>query len=175
MSRQSFISFFALLSCALFTASAQGQTKVAHVNTGIVLEALPESALADSLLAQYQDSLAMGFQLLEQEFVSRLQVVQNADSMANKTVKQQQALQQELQQLQQEAGVYQEEAARMFEQRRVVYLQPLVDRVRLAIEAYAKTNDINLVLDTAVGGTLVYADDTKEITEAIIELISKTQ
>lgn len=161
--------------CIMLTSLLSAQTSVAHVNTGIVLEALPGSAVADSLLRQYQDSLAMGFKALEQEFAGKLAIAQDPAQVENMTVKQQEALQRELQELQQQAGIFQEQAASMFEARRVTYLQPLVDKVRLAIEAYAKTNNIDLVLDTSVGGVMVYADETKDITEAVKALVLKTQ
>lgn len=164
----------AALTVAL-ALNASAQTNVAHVNTGLVLEALPASGVADSLLRQFQDSLAMGFRSLEEQFVRRMQVAQNPDSIANMTQRQQQALQVELQSLQEQAGTYQELSAQQFERRRVQYLQPLVDKVSAAIEAYAKTNDINLVLDTSVGGVLVFADETKDITEAVRDLVLKTE
>ncbi len=145
---------------------ASAQTVAAHVNTGLVLESLAETAVADSMLRQYQDSLTLGFQLLEREFEEKYTYLEkNREELSPK---QAQALQQELQEMQQEAGVYQQESARMFEQRRGAYLQPIVDRVNDAISAYAKTNGINIVFDVAIGGVVVFADEDMDITDEVI-------
>lgn len=151
--------------CIAFASVASAQMKSAHVNTGLLLESLPEAAVADSLLTQYQDSLALGFKALEEDFATKLTYLQQ--NQENLTPKQSQELQLELQELQQEAGVFQQESARMFEVRRAQYLQPLVDKVSDAISAYAKTNSINIVYDVAVGGVMVYADENLDITDEI--------
>lgn len=148
------------------TAPAAGGIRAAHLNAGLIMEALPESAVADSLLRQYQDSLQLGFKALEEEFTTKLTYLQeNSDDI---TPKQSQELQLELQQLQQQVGVYQQEGARMFEQRRDAYLAPIVQRVQDAIAAYAKTNGYSIVFDVSVPGALVFAREGEDITGAII-------
>ena len=173
----------ALLSCALAAlALAQDSTavvpapprpasdapayKAGHLNSGLILEALPASADADSLLRQYQDSLKGGLAALEQEFTDKLTYLQ--DNQADITPKQSRELQAELQELQQTVGVYQQEGARMFEARRERYLSPIVDRIQDAIEAYAKTNGYTVVFDVSIPGALVFAREGDDITEEVI-------
>lgn len=148
------------------SAPAPGTTKTAHLNTGLILESLPESAVADSMLRQYQDSLRTGLEAIEDEFATKLQYLQ--DNQDDITPKQSQELQTELQGLQQSVQTYQQAATQQFEVRRDEYLNPIVQRVQAAIEAHAQAEGYTLVFDVSVPGALVFARDGDDITEAVI-------
>ena len=164
----------ALLVCALCLAAAlaAAQQKIGHVNTGLVLESLPETAAADSLLRLYQDSLATGGQALQQEFETKYRSLLNDTLAADRTPKQTQVLQTELQELQQQMQVYQQEAARMFELRRGQYISPIVQRVSASIEAYAKANGYSLILDSSIPQALLFVDEEQDLTPVIIAELS---
>lgn len=159
----------AFLSCLLVAAAAAcalAQDKIGHVNTGLVLESLPETAAADSMLQLYQDSLATGGKALQDSFTTKLTYLQsNQDDI---TPKRAQALEAELVELQQQMQTFQQLAAQNFEFRRGQYLQPIVIRVKDAVEAYAKTNGYNLILDASLPQTLLFAEDTSDLTPDII-------
>ena len=165
----------ATLAClfSLTAALALGQTKVGHVNTGIVLESLPETAVADSMLRLYQDSLTAGGQTLQDTFVAKLTYLQ--ENQANITPRKSQELQAELQELQQQIQVYQQEAARMFDVRRGQYLQPIVNRLSDAVEAYAKTHGYSLVLDSSLPQSLLFANEDEDLTPLIIAELGGVQ
>lgn len=166
------LSLIAACAVALGAASAQGAApKLAHLNTGIILESLPETAVADSLLGLYQDSLRMGFADLETQLGEVIGKLRDPEARDNMTGKQVADLEREAQSLQEQAQVYQTEGARMFEARRAQYLGPIVDRVGATIESYAKANGYNLVFDTSVGGVLVFAEEGKDITQAVIDAL----
>ena len=156
-----------LLTAALawLSAFAAAQTKIGHVNTGLILESLPETAAADSAMLLYRDSLRAGLQGLEAEFQTKLDSAEAQQQ--NLTPKQLQTIQQELQELQQQIQVYQQESARMFEERRGRYIQPLVARLQTAVERYAKANGYNLVLDASLPGVLLFAEESVDLTEEI--------
>lgn len=156
-----------LFFCLLIAGSSLfAQTKVGHVNTGLVLESMPEAAVADSLMRLYQDSLTTGFQMLEQEFEQKYKNL--TDSVQLVTPKTRQLREQELQGLQQQMQVFQQESGRMFEYRRGQYLQPLVLKLQSAIDSYAKANGYNLILDTSIPGALLYVNEADDLTDKII-------
>jgi len=155
--------FFSLLLAA---SSLFAQTKVGHVNTGLVLESMPEAAVADSLMRLYQDSLETGFKTLEAVFEQKYKNL--SDSVQLVTPKTRQLREQELQGLQQQLQVYQQESSRMFEVRRSQYLTPLVLKVQESIDSYAKANGYNLILDTSVPGALLYVSEAEDLTDSII-------
>jgi len=158
-----------LFSLLLVGSTLFAQSKVGHVNTGLVLEAMPETAVADSLMRLYQDSLAFGFKSLETEFQQKYQNL--TDSVQLITPKTRQMREQELQGLQQQIQVYQQEGARMFEYRRGQYLQPLVEKVQNRIDTYAKANGYNMILDTSIPGVLLYVRESDDLTEMIIKAL----
>jgi len=156
-----------LFSLLLAGSTLLGQNKVGHVNTGLVLESMPEAGVADSLMRLYQDSLATGFGILEQEFEQKYKHL--SDSVQLITPKIRQLREQELQALQQQLQTYQQESQRMFQYRRGQYLQPLVTKVQAAIDAYAKANSYTMILDTSIPGALLYVRETDDLTDAIIK------
>ena len=151
--------------------AAEVAFRPAHLNSGLIMEAMPGTAAADSLLRQYQDSLQAGLLAMEADFNRRFKNLQ--DSVDYLTPRQSQARQQELQVIQQQVQVYQQEAARMFEVRRARYLQPLVDRVSAAITSYAQANGYSIVFDVAVPNAVLFAEEGEDITQAIIAALGE--
>lgn len=56
-------------------------------------------------------------------------------------------------------------------QRRVELIKPIQERVFAAIESYAKSNNIDLVVDKAANATLLYESQGIDRTEQIIEML----
>ncbi len=155
----------------LLSVVASAQAKFGHVNTGLVLESLASTAEADSLLQNYQDSLRVGLEGLEAEFSTMLEAARkNQPDMTPKAV---QKAQQELEELQQQIQVFQSEGARMFEQRRGLYLTPIVDEVMATIKAYAKTNGYTIIFDSSLPQALLFVDDAADLTANIIAELTK--
>ena len=165
----------ATLACllCLSAALAFGQGKIGHVNTGLVLESLPETAVADSMLRLYQDSLAAGGKVMQDTFVAKLTYLQ--ENEGDITPRRAQELQAELQELQQQMQVFQQEAARMFDVRRGQYLQPIVNRLSDAVRAYAKTNGYALILDSSVPQSLLFANEDNDLTPVMIAELGGAQ
>ena len=153
------------LAATCLTVAAFAQLKYGHVNTGIVLESLPETAAADSLLRLYQDSLQFGFAALETEFREKVSALET--DYPELTPIRARERQQELGELQAQMQAYQQEAARMFELRRGQYLTPIVDRVMGAIRAFAKTNGYTIVFDSSLPQAMLYVDDAQDLTPEV--------
>ena len=165
---------FFLCFCLVLTsqwAFAQDQTRVGHVNVGLVLEAMPEMAVADSLLRGYQDSLAAQFDTLSNQLQRRYNYL--VENEADLTPKQSAEIQQELQLLQEELQVYQSEGARMFQLRRESYLTPILTGLREFVQTYAQENGYTLVLDSSLPNTLLYTTESTDLTEKIAASFTK--
>lgn len=162
-----------ILTCllCLSASAAFSQGKFGHVNTGLVFEALPESAAADSMLRLYQDSLRSGMAALQEEYSTMLKIAQ--DSVADMTPKQIETKQQLLTELGQQMQVFEQESARMFEQRRGQYLTPIVQRLQAAITAFAKTNGYTMIFDSSIPQALLFAEDSVDLTPLLIAELTK--
>ena len=169
----SFLSLAGLIFSLLLSSSvAQAQSaemKIGHVNTGILFESLPGAAIADSLLQLYQDSLRNGLGALEQRYAEKLNYAQT--NAQNLTPKQAQQIEVELKELEREAQVYQQEASRNFEVRRGQYLTPLADKVKSSVDEYAKANGYSLILDSSLPNTLLFAEEAKDLTAEVLQLL----
>jgi outer membrane protein len=161
MKKLSFL-FFALAFCA----SLQAQQKMGHLNSGNLLEQLPEVAKADTLLAKYRDSLIAKGQLLVVKFEADYKAYIEE---ANKgTLPPVQAKQKEeaLQKQQQGIDAYRQEMDQKIGARRQAYLKPILEKVDGAIKSIGKEKNYAFIFDTSTGGTL-FALESEDISAAV--------
>jgi outer membrane protein len=161
MKKLSFL-FLALAFCA----SLQAQQKIGHLNSGNLLEQLPEVALADSLLAKYRDSLLVTGEKLVQKFETDYKAYIEE---ANKgTLPPVQAKQKEegLQKQQQGIEAYRQEMDEKIGLRRQAYLKPILEKVDAAIKSIGKDKNYSFIFDTSTGGTL-FALESEDVTAAV--------
>lgn len=157
-----------LLLSIVFISSTQmyGQAKIGYLNMGIILENMPESAKADSMLRVFQDSLQKANTQLEQTFATKYKVLQ--DSAQYITVNRGKQMEQELLDLQQKIQTFQQQGAVLFEQRRAKHLQPILQKVGAVISEIGKSEAYSYIFDTSSGGFLLYGEESDNITDRVI-------
>jgi outer membrane protein len=151
-----------------FCAGLYAQQKFGHLNTGNLLEQLPEVALADSLLVKYQDSLATNGQKLVEKFETDYKAYIEE---ANKgTIPPVQAQQKEaaLQKQQQEIEAYRQNMEEKIGARRQAYLKPILTKVDAAIKTVGKEKNYAFIFDTSTGAML-YAMESEDVTSFVKE------
>lgn len=154
--------FFSLALCL----GLKAQQKFGHLNSGNLLEQLPEVALADSLLIKYQDSLAVSGQKLVEKFETDYKAYIEE---ANKgTIPPVQAQQKEaaLQKQQQDIEAYRQNMEEKIGMRRQVYLKPILTKVDAAIKEVGKEKNYAFIFDTSTGAML-YALDSEDVTNLV--------
>ena len=122
----------------------------------------------DELGKAYQSEIDSKYKSIESLYNSYMQQ-RDGLSASTRTSIEQQILQkeQEVQNYQQE--VLGENGALM--QRRIELIKPIQERVFGAIEAYAKANGFELVLDKASNVSLLYSSKAVDHTQQIIEMV----
>lgn len=149
-----------------FCAGLKAQQKFGHLNSGNLLEQLPEVILADSLLIKYQDSLAANGQNLVQKFeVDYKAYIEEANKG---TIPPVQAQQKEaaLQKQQQEIDAYRQNMEEKMAARRQAYLKPILTKVDAAIKAIGKEKNYAFIFDTSTGAML-FALDSEDVTSLV--------
>lgn len=151
----------------LSSATVQAQGKYGHLNFGNVVSLMPEVEASDATLKSYADSLVAAGEQRAADFQKRAEAyvtkVQNGELAPVEQEKQGQALQQEQAALQQLDYVIQQQVA----QRREQLLAPVVKKVEDAIAAYAKENGYMMIFDTSVFNSVLYAQESDDLFEAI--------
>lgn len=161
------IAFFAL------SMSSFSQLKIGIVDTETIIKEMPEAKKADNDLKtlgqKYQDTLLT----MQNELQERLQQYQKQKGMM--PADKQQAEEEALQALQMQMYQYNDEKfgnAGELTILREKYLEPIRQKIRVAIDNVAKTEKINLVLDKT-SPSLLYAEDKFDITFRVLDEIKR--
>ena len=114
-------------------------------------------------LNQKRDSISQAFQIEAQEFQNRAERMSATNAQKEYDLLQQrgqfmaQQLQLEEQQLQQLGQAE---------------MDSVVDRVKEEIQAYGKANNYNYIFGGGEGGTVLYGQETDDLTDAIIKILN---
>lgn len=154
-------------------SSAFGQTKMAFVNTQVIIDTLPAKDTAELALAnlakQYDESirnLQMEIQGKQKEYETK---VKSGASQA-----QLELLQKSYERLVQEYQMTEQTANQEIQARRGQLLQPIIEEVRAAIGRVAKSRGYDSVLDNSAGMVVWTSNTTNDITAAVIaEMLKK--
>lgn len=172
MKRLITISTF-LIAFIAFTASSFSQLKIGIVDTETIIKEMPEAKKADNDLKalgqKYQDTLLT----FQNELQERVQQYQKQKGMM--PADKQQAEEEALQALQMQMYQYNDEKfgnAGELTILREKYLEPIRQKIRVAIDNVAKTEKINLVLDKT-SPSLLYAEDKFDITFRVLDEIKR--
>lgn len=154
-------------------SSAFGQTKMAFVNTQVIIDTLPAKDTAELALAnlakQYDEAirnLQMEIQGKQKEYETK---VKSGASQA-----QLELLQKSYERLVQEYQMTEQTANQEIQARRGQLLQPIIEEVRAAIGRVAKSRGYDSVLDNSAGMVVWTSNTANDITAAVIaEMLKK--
>ncbi|HEY8919566.1 MAG TPA: OmpH family outer membrane protein [Chitinophaga sp.] len=151
MKKYVIIAFVAV--SGLFGVNAMAQTKVAHINTQALLDAMPETKTAQTTLQTYAQSLEADGKGLVDEYTKKMkdfdaQAASMTDNMKEIKGK-------EIQDIQKRIEEYRSAADQKIDAKRQEVLKPIYDKARKAIEDVAKEKGYGYVLDSSVGVLLV--------------------
>jgi outer membrane protein len=158
----------ALCFIILGTQSVSAQ-KFGYLNSAFIVMELPETQVADSLLQHFQDSLIQigeaQAKLLQAEYTKYLQDAQ-AGLLTRREMEQKE---QKLQAGQEELQEFEEVTIRKIQAKQKEIYEPILQRVQSAIEAVGKENGYQFIFDVSSGNTLLYADESMDVTELVRE------
>ncbi|MFK5957493.1 MAG: OmpH family outer membrane protein [Lutibacter sp.] len=159
-----------LIVAIAFIFASCNQTKVAYIDIEVLMKdyeatkALETSLKAkQEVMAKELDSIGAPFQLKVQQYY------QNQQKMSTqKRAQTEQALQQEQQFLQSK----QQEASLLLQKENQKMSEIITKRVDSFVENFAKSKGYNLVLGTSGQGTVLYGDESLNVTTEILEILN---
>ncbi len=152
------LSFFALSTFA---------QKVGHLNTGLLLESMPEVKAADAELETLQKQLVAKGEGMVKAFQTNYNKIITDVNSGTLTPKQQQEKQTELQKKQQEIQKYEQEVQAQILKKREELLQPILQKVDEAIKAVGKEGNFLFIFDTSVPQVMLFAEESLDVTAAV--------
>ena len=148
-----------LFAAVLFIGSINimnAQSKVAHINTQELIDAMPKMKVAKAEL----EKLAKTYEASIQEMATELKtkMTQYDAEAATKTDEENQKRLQEVNGMEQSIRQYQGQAQQDLQKKEADLLKPIYEEARVAIQKVAKAQGFNYVLDAMTGQGVLYAD-----------------
>lgn len=168
MKRLFFVASIMTVAAATFL-SAQNY-KIAVVNTEIIIKELPEAQQAsksiDEAAQKIRDTLAM----MQKEFEARIASYRKQEAMmtSDARAKEEDAING----LRTRYLQYQEVKTAEVQSMRESFLKPIRENVQAAIDAIAREEKLNLVLDKAAG-IVLYSEDKADITYKVLDKMKR--
>ena len=135
------------------TSFMSAQSKVGHINTQELIQAMPEMKTA---MQQVQDLTKSYESDVQQKLASYQAKVQQYDAeAATQTNESNEARMKEVEQLQRDIAKFRDDATADIAKRREDLLKPLYEKARKAVEQVAQEQGIDYVLDSTKGGGVI--------------------
>ncbi len=155
--------FAVIFSLTLMTAFGQ---KIGHINSGLLLQEIPEVKQANSEIEALQTQLQKKAQGMIQELQTKYQALQQQEQNGELSPKE---IQDEAAKLRQEEAKLQEFQQNMEQQlaeKQQSLLQPILDNVNSKITEVAKAEGYTYIIDISAGSVL-YADEANDILDKV--------
>ena len=136
--------FFAALISFCANSSAQN-IKLAHINTNELAAAMPETKLADEELQKYRTELISHLETMNVEFSNLSQAYLKEEKNLSEVART--SKMEELQDKEQRILRFREEAESKFQDKSMELQQPILEKMRTAIDEVAKAEGYTYVFD----------------------------
>lgn len=148
--------FIACLLTLGATSFTQAQSKIAHIASQELIEAMPGYKAAMSDLEKLQNTYDAEIKTMMTEFQNTYkQYSQEAES---KTAEENAKRSQEMQTTEQTIAQYRQNALQDLQKKEVELLKPVYERARDAVQKVARAKGYNYVIDSTTGTGVILAD-----------------
>ena len=151
---------------------AQSGVSIGVVEVETIVVSLDEAKVADTTLKLIQKSYADSLKKLEDEFMKKVEQYKKQQAMMAQA--QQQKEEESLQKEQQELVALRETFSNEIMKKREALLDPIRKRVKAAIEAVAKEEKFNFVLDKN-NSAVLFSEDQFDITHRVIDKLKRNK
>ena len=159
-----------LVLLAAIVLTSCSQSKIAYIDVEELMKEYEGSKALEVTLKAKQEQMAKELDSIGAPFQQKVQAYyENAQKMsAAKRAETEQALQQENQMLQ----ARQQQASQQLQLENQINSEAITKKVDSFVSIYAAEKGLGLVLGTSGNGTVMYGDDTLNITQQILEILN---
>ncbi len=147
-----------ILTIVMAAVAVQAQTKVGHINSSELIEAMPEADSIQKKLAKEQEQWKKILEEKDQDMRAKYAAFMeiSEDPSVSNTMKE--IKMQEVENLQKQYQELQQRANQELQNMQEVLLEPLLAKVKNAIAEVAKANGYAYVMETSEGSGVIYSD-----------------
>ena len=159
--------FGAVCVALLLSTHVQAQ-KYGHLNSGNLLQSLPEVKAADQQLVVFRDQLIKKGEDMAKAFQTKLEAYfqkANSGELSQIQMKEQEAA---LQKERETIMNYEQEVIAKVQQKRQELLQPIFAKVEKAVQEVGAEGGYTFIFDTSLINTILFARDADDI-EALVK------
>lgn len=157
-----------MVAVALFfgaTSMAVAQAKIAHIDTQKLLEEMPERKSAEAQLKKLQQTYMSDIQASIKELQTKAKVYQDeASALSEAQLKAREAefmkKSEEIQTMENNIRQAEQTAAQNLQKKQQELIEPILKKVRAAVEKVAAAQGIQYVLDSSNGSGVIVAKGT---------------
>jgi outer membrane protein len=147
---------FAAILCIGVTSFTQAQSKIAHINTNELIEAMPQMVTAKAELEKLSKTYEAQIQEMATEYQAKMK--QYGAEVATKTDEENAKRQDEVQTIEQSIRQFQGTAQEDIQKKQEALMKPIFEKAKVAIQKVAKAQGFQYVLDSTQGGGILLAD-----------------
>lgn len=151
-----------LLSAFVLTAFAVDAQKFGYINSAELLEQLPKVKAANSTLETYQKQLMTQGQDMVKKFETSYQALAKEAQEGKLSQVQMQKKEAELGEEQQKIQAFEVDVQNKILKKREELYGPILDEVKVVIEAIGKEQGYTMIFDSS-GGTILHASDSENV------------
>jgi len=162
--------FVLFLACGLMIGNVVfAQTpglKIGYINSGILLQSMPDKVVADSAVAKYAKSFQEQIDIMMKEYQSKGQAYQSGEKTMTDAMKEVKL--KEIQDLQNRIETTQQSAQEKIQTKKQDLYTPILEKADKAIKAVAKDKNYDYIFDAnSQGGTIVFCKEEYDITALV--------
>lgn len=151
--------------------AAQAQSKIAHVNSGELLQKMPEIKEVETKLTEYQATYEKQLLQMQKDIQEKSAALQE-DKTSPKTILA--VKQKELEDMYTNYQQLQASAQDDIMEKREELLEPIIKKLKDAIAAVAKEKGYEYVMDSTEGGGMIYGDPKHDLMNDVLKKLNIT-
>ncbi len=156
------IALVVLLVGMMMSFSAQAQQKIGHINADELLQAMPETKVAQQQLEAYGKQLEKDLGEMEMELDAKYKKYLQDEAVLTQLAKE--TKQKELQQLQARIQEYGQQAQQDLQNKQVELLTPIIEKATNAVQEVAKEKGYTYILDSSQSkAVVIFQTDAHDI------------
>jgi len=141
------------------------QQKYGHIDSGEILEAMPEYKQMSATLEKKEKDAQLQMQKMYQDYQARQKELTELGMSMMMAVREEKMM--ELDSLQQALTGFEEKTVADMQRLQEKLMKPLNDKYLKIVNQVAKENGYNYIFDIASGGVVYYPENTGDITELV--------
>lgn len=147
---------FAALLVVGTTSLATAQSKIAHINTTELVQAMPEMKTAQAEIERVTKTYEAEIKTMATELQTKIKQYQS--EVDTKTEEENQNRAKEVQDMETSIRQYQQQAQQDLAKKEEALLKPIFEKAKASIQKVAKAQGFEYVLDSTQGGGVLVAD-----------------